>query len=88
MKPIAILIPTAHDEPPIFARFFDDFFALPRALICSTNEELQFVQLAQSGKHYVVQHYSWERIISVYTNVFDAEFSSGKMASIKESQTG
>ena len=40
----SILVPTAHDEPPIFARFFDDFFALPRALICSTNEELQFVR--------------------------------------------
>ena len=43
VKEKSILIPTAHDEPPIFAKFFDDFFALPRALICSTDEELQFI---------------------------------------------
>jgi glycosyltransferase involved in cell wall biosynthesis len=263
VKEKSILVPTAHDEPPIFARFFDDFFALPRALVCSTHEELQFVRrrtkepgrgayiagvgmdappplnpahfrrkynvkgdfllyvgriqkekgcdqlfkyylalpgefkkkyplvllgkqamsvpqneniiapgfvgealkfsalaaakltimpsvyeslnmvvleswlcgtpvlvngscevlkaqcrrsngglwydnqvefeaclryllkdedtsvkLAQSGKNYVVQHYSWERIISVYTNVFDTEFSQGNMAAIKDGQTG
>ena len=44
VKEKSILVPTAHDEPPVFARFYDDFFALPRALICSTNEELQFVR--------------------------------------------
>jgi glycosyltransferase involved in cell wall biosynthesis len=43
VKERSILVPAAHDEPPIFARFFDDFFALPRALICSTNEEFEFV---------------------------------------------
>jgi len=44
VKEKSILVPTAHNEPPIFARFFDNFFALPRALICSTNEELQLVR--------------------------------------------
>jgi len=39
----AILVPTAHNEAPINARFYDHFFALPRALVFSTPEELQFV---------------------------------------------
>lgn len=40
----AILIPTAHDEPPIHAEFFDTFFSLPKALILSTEEELNFLK--------------------------------------------
>jgi len=50
VKEKSILVPTAHDEPPIFARYFDDFFALPRVLLCSTSEELQFVR-SRSSEH-------------------------------------
>lgn len=40
----AYLVPTSHDEPPIYARFYDDFFRVPRGLIVSTPEELSFLQ--------------------------------------------
>ena len=43
VKDRAILVPTAHDEAPIKARFYDNFFELPRAIVFSTPEELQFV---------------------------------------------
>lgn len=39
----AILVPNAHDEPPIHARFFDDFFALPRMLMLNTEQEAEFI---------------------------------------------
>jgi len=44
VKEKAYLVPTSHDEPPIYARFYDDFFRLPRGLIVSTQEELAFLQ--------------------------------------------
>jgi len=43
VKDKAILVPTAHDEAPIKARFYDQFFELPKALVFSTPEEMQFV---------------------------------------------
>lgn len=39
----AILVPTAHDEPPIYLSIFDTLFSLPKGLIFSTKEEEQFV---------------------------------------------
>jgi glycosyltransferase involved in cell wall biosynthesis len=44
VKNKSILIPTAHEEPSLYARFFDDFFALPRAVICLTDEELRLIR--------------------------------------------
>ncbi len=44
VKEKAYLVPTSHDEPPIYAQFYDDFFRLPRGLIVSTREELAFLQ--------------------------------------------
>ena len=36
----SILIPTAHDEPPIYGRFFDSFFYQPfRLFFCSQKEK-------------------------------------------------
>ena len=36
----SILIPTAHDEPPIYGRFFDSFFYQPfRLFLCSQKEK-------------------------------------------------
>jgi len=39
----ALLVPTAHDEPPIYLSIFDVLFKLPLALIYSTEEEKKFV---------------------------------------------
>jgi len=39
----AILVPTAHDESPIYLSIFESLFKLPRALIYSTEEEKKFV---------------------------------------------
>lgn len=39
----AILIPTAHDEPPIYLKIFDDIFKKPKSLIFLTTEEKEFV---------------------------------------------
>lgn len=39
----AILVPTAHDEPPIYLSIFNSLFYLPKALIFSTIEEKEFV---------------------------------------------
>lgn len=42
-KEKAILLPTAHDEPPIHLSIFESLFKLPKALIFSTEEEKHFV---------------------------------------------
>jgi len=44
VKERACLVPESHDEPPIYARFYDDFFSLPKVLIVNTREELAFLQ--------------------------------------------
>ncbi len=43
VKERAILVPTAHDEPPIYLSIFDPLFRLPRRLLFMTNEERDFV---------------------------------------------
>jgi len=40
----SILVPAAHDEPPIYLSIFKHFFSLPKYLIFSTQEEQDFVQ--------------------------------------------
>ena len=40
----AILIPTAHDETPIYLNIFNDMFKLPRGIFYNTKEEKQFVE--------------------------------------------
>jgi glycosyltransferase involved in cell wall biosynthesis len=45
----AVLVPEAHDEPPIYARPFDTFFELPRALLCNTPEEESFLLRRSAG---------------------------------------
>lgn len=39
----SILIPTAHDEPPIYYSIFNETFNLPRAILYSTTTERDFV---------------------------------------------
>jgi glycosyltransferase involved in cell wall biosynthesis len=46
----SFLVPAAHDETPIHARFFDDFFALPKGLIFSTQEEKAFLRKKTSDR--------------------------------------
>ena len=41
----AILVPTAHDEPPIYLSIFDDLFKLSRMMLFSTEEEQNFVNI-------------------------------------------
>ncbi|MHB8117610.1 MAG: glycosyltransferase family 4 protein [Methanothrix sp.] len=43
VKEKALLVPTAHDEPPIYLSIFRSLFNLPRALIYNTEEERQFI---------------------------------------------
>jgi glycosyltransferase involved in cell wall biosynthesis len=43
VKNKAILVPTAHDEPPIYLSIFGTLFLYPKSLIFSTNEEREFV---------------------------------------------
>jgi glycosyltransferase involved in cell wall biosynthesis len=45
VKDKALLVPTAHDEPPIYLSIFESLFLLPKALIFSTDEERNFVNL-------------------------------------------
>jgi glycosyltransferase involved in cell wall biosynthesis len=39
----AFLVPTAHDEPPIYLSIFQELFSKPRGLIFSTPEEKDFL---------------------------------------------
>lgn len=39
----SVLVPTAHDEPPIYLSIFDRLFALPRRMLFLTPEERNFV---------------------------------------------
>ncbi|MBC7086655.1 MAG: glycosyltransferase family 4 protein [Methanomethylovorans sp.] len=43
VKDKAILVPTAHDEPPIYLSIFNSFFKLPQAIIYNTEEEKKFL---------------------------------------------
>lgn len=39
----AMLVPTAHDEPPIYLSIFESLFRLPQAFLYNTEEERRFV---------------------------------------------
>ena len=46
----AILIPAAHDEPPVYLSIFNDLFHKPKAIMYNTKEEKDFViQRFQNG---------------------------------------
>lgn len=51
VKDKAILVPTAHDEPPIYLSIFESLFSLPKALIFSTEEERKFANLKFKTGH-------------------------------------
>ena len=43
VKDKAILVPTAHDEPPIYLSIFDGLFKMPKAIVYNTEEERKFI---------------------------------------------
>lgn len=45
VKDKAILVPTAHDEPPIYLSIFMSLFNLPQAIIYNTEKEKDFINL-------------------------------------------
>lgn len=47
----SILIPTAHDEPPIYYEIFNSLFHLPRFIIYNTEEEKKFVESRFNNKY-------------------------------------
>ena len=47
----SILVPTAHDEPPIYLEIFRDLFSLPKVLIFNTTEEQDFVNQRFGTQH-------------------------------------
>lgn len=44
VKDKAVLISTAHDEPPIYLQIFKELFHMPKAMFYLTTEEKQFVE--------------------------------------------
>ncbi|MEW5737909.1 MAG: glycosyltransferase family 4 protein [Myxococcota bacterium] len=40
----ALVVPTAHDEPPLAFQAFADVFERPRALLCNTPEEVELIR--------------------------------------------
>ena len=47
----AILVPTAHDEPPIYLEIFNSLFDMPAAIVYNTEEEKQFVTSKFNNAH-------------------------------------
>lgn len=47
----SVLIPTAHDEPPIYLTIFNSLFHLPKAVIYNTDEERRFVEKRFDNQH-------------------------------------
>ena len=54
VKGKSALVPTAHDEPPIYLGIYRDVFRLPSALIFNTHQERDFVN-ARFGTRDVIQ---------------------------------
>ena len=44
VKDKALLVPTAHDEPPIYLKIFDELFRMPRCLIYNSQQEMRFLR--------------------------------------------
>jgi glycosyltransferase involved in cell wall biosynthesis/ubiquinone/menaquinone biosynthesis C-methylase UbiE/uncharacterized protein YbaR (Trm112 family) len=53
VKDKAILVPTAHDEPPIYLKIFENLFIIPRAICYNTEEEKQFVNKTFKNNHII-----------------------------------
>lgn len=53
VKDKAILISTAHDEPPIYLKTFDTLFQMPKAFFYLTVEEKKFVERKFRNEHII-----------------------------------
>jgi glycosyltransferase involved in cell wall biosynthesis len=51
VKDKAILIPTAHDEPPVYLKFFKKLFLMPKGIYYNTIEEKKFVEAKFNNAH-------------------------------------
>ncbi|RNI09429.1 glycosyltransferase family 1 protein [Methanohalophilus euhalobius] len=51
VKDKALLVPTAHDEPPIYLSIFNSLFNSPQAIIYNTEEERRFVNSKFKNAH-------------------------------------
>lgn len=51
VKDKAILVPTAHDEPPIYLNIFNKIFISPKAICYNTEEERRFVNKKFNNHH-------------------------------------
>jgi len=51
VKDKAILVPTAHDEPPIYLDIFNELFQMPEYIVYNTEWEKNFVQSKFKNKH-------------------------------------
>lgn len=47
----AILIPFAHDEPPVYLKIYEKIFAIARGIVYNTEEERTFIQTKFKNKH-------------------------------------
>lgn len=51
VKDKAILVPTAHDEPPIYLGIFNELFQMPEYIVYNTEWEKNFIQLKFKNTH-------------------------------------
>ena len=51
VKGKAILVPTAHDEPPMYLEIFNELFQMPEYIVYNTEWEKNFVQSKFKNKH-------------------------------------
>lgn len=56
VKEKAVLIPTAHDETPIYLGIFENFFRMPHAIFYNTPTEQKFVESVFHCKHILNNH--------------------------------
>ncbi len=47
----AVLVPFAHDEPPIYLKIYEKIFACPKGMVYNTEEERTFIQTKFKNKH-------------------------------------
>jgi glycosyltransferase involved in cell wall biosynthesis len=46
----AVLVPNAHDEDPLKAKYFDNFFSIPRFIACNARPELELLKRRSVGQ--------------------------------------
>ncbi|WP_166670792.1 glycosyltransferase family 4 protein [Olivibacter sp. XZL3] len=81
----SILIPTAHDEPPIYFPIFKKVFLLPKMILFNTDMERQFVQNLFEN-HFIkndIVGVGFEKTLSSSTNVRAVKHEYGLSENVK-----